>query len=491
MNSGSHRQIFRSSAIIGGATVINIIIGIVKVKVLAVLLGPAGVGLMGLYQNIVGLASTLAGCGVGNSGMRQLAASAGEETTLTIVRRALWLANLALGLVGMALLWLLREPIAQWVFGSTAHVRDVGWLGVGVLLTLIAGSQTALLQGLRRIGDLARINIISACIGAAVGILLVYWLGEAGVLWFVLAAPAVTIPVAAWYAARLPRPQMHHDWPAIRQQWQAMLKLGIPLMAAGLLTLATQLAARSIILRELGLDASGYFQAAWAVSMTYIGFVLGAMGTDFFPRLTATINEHPQARKLVNEQAEMALLLAGPVLLGMITLAPWVIHLLYAASFAPAADVLRWQVLGDIFKVASWPLGFILLAQGRGGIFIATELTWNVVYLGAITLGIQEWGLVMAGVGFWIAYLIYYGLVVLVASRLIGYKPACRNVVVTLFLWLAGSGIVFLATQSIGTALTVGLGMTLAASIYSLRRLDGLMDLRGWVRRRFEKLTEI
>lgn len=127
----SHREIFRSSAIIGGATVINIVIGIVKVKVLAVLLGPAGVGLMGLYQNIVGLASTLAGCGLGNSGVRQLAASAGEEATLAIVRRALWLANLVLGLAGMALLWLLREPVAQWVFGDATHVGDVGWLGLG------------------------------------------------------------------------------------------------------------------------------------------------------------------------------------------------------------------------------------------------------------------------------------------------------------------------------------------------------------------------
>jgi O-antigen/teichoic acid export membrane protein len=115
----------------------------------------------------------------------------------------------------------------------------------------------------------------------------------------------------------------------------------------------------------------------------------------------------------------MALLLAGPALLAMITLAPWVIHLLYAASFAPATDVLRWQVLGDILKVASWPMGFILLAMGRGGIFIATEFTWNATYLGAIALGIQEWGLVIAGVGFWFAYLVYFCLGV-------GCSPADR-----------------------------------------------------------------
>ena len=215
------------------------------------------------------------------------------------------------------ILWLLREPVAQWVFGDTAHAGEVGWLGLGVFFTLIAGSQTALLQGLRRIGDLARVNVISAFFAAVAGIALVYLLGQAGALWFVLVAPAISVLVASHYAARLPRPQTPRDWQAISQQWQAMLKLGIPFMVAGLLTTGTQLAARAIILRELGLDASGYFQAAWAISMTYIGFVLGAMGTDYFPRLTEAISDPARARKLVNEQTEMALLLAGPVLLAM------------------------------------------------------------------------------------------------------------------------------------------------------------------------------
>lgn len=478
----SHRQIFKSSAILGGASVINIVIGIVKVKVLAVLLGPAGVGLMGLYQNIMGIASTLAGCGMGNSGVRQLAASAGESSTLAIVRRALWLGNLGLGLAGGAILWLLREPVALWVFGSATHVAEVGWLGLGVLLTLISVSQTALLQGLRRIGDLARISIASAFVSAAVGIGLVYGLGQAGVLWFVLAAPAISALVAGYYAARLPRPHTPRDWQAIQQQWQAMLKLGIPFMAAGLLTLVTQLAARSLILRELGLDAAGHFQAAWAISMTYIGFVLGAMGADYYPRLTEAINDHPRARQLVNEQTEMALLLAGPALLAMITFAPWAIHLLYAESFAPATEVLRWQALGDILKVASWPMGFILLAKGRGGLFILTELTWNVVYLAIIAFGIQEWGLITAGVGFCIAYLTYLMLMAWIAGRLIGQRPFLQNSIAVLLLLSVGVIIIYLAGQSARMGYVVGALMTLGVGAYSLKRLDKVVDVRGWLR---------
>ncbi len=481
----SHRQIFRTSAVIGGASVINTVISIVKVKILAILLGPAGIGLMGLFQNIMSMAATLAGCGMASSGVRQIAASSEAADTLSIVRRALWLGSLILGIAGMGMLWLLRDPITVWVFGDNAHTSEVAWLGVGLFLTLVAGSQTALLQGLRRVKDLAKVSILGALLGALVGTLAIYLLGTGGVLWFVLLAPAANVLVAGFYAIRLPRPQTTYDLLAIRQQWLAILKLGIPLMSAGLLTLITQLAVRSVVLREFGLEASGYFQAAWAVSFTYVGFVLNSMAMDYFPRLTSAINDRERARDLVNEQTEMALLLAGPVLMAMITFAPLVIHLLYAQSFSPAAAILKWQVLGDILKVASVPMVFIFLAMGRGGVAIGVQLVWCAAYLGPVVLGIQEFGLVMTGVGFWIAYLIYYLVVSVAAKELIGLKLTKRNWVLTLILFLTGGTIMLIATQSSTAGYAIGSSATFIASVYSWRRLDRLIGLTAWLRQKF------
>jgi O-antigen/teichoic acid export membrane protein len=483
----SHRQVFRSSAIIGGASVINMTIGVVKVKILAVLLGPVGIGLMGLYQNIMSMAATLAGCGIASSGVRQIAASADEAETLSVVRRALWLGSLILGIAGMALLWLLREPITVWVFGGSTHSAEVGWLGIGLLFTLAAGSQTALLQGLRRVEDLARVSILGALIGALIGTLAIYLLGPDGVLWFVLTAPAANFVVASFYAARLSRPQTHYDLAAIQQQWIAILKLGIPLMSAGLLTLITQLAVRSIVVRELGLEASGFFQAAWAISFTYVGFVLNAMAMDYFPRLTAAIDDHTRAGIIVNEQAEMALLFAGPMLLAMITFAPWVIHLLYAQNFSPAAEILKWQVLGDIFKVASVPMVFIFLAAGRGGTAIGVQLVWSVAYLGPLVFGIRDYGILMAGIGFSIAYLVYYFVVAITAKKMIGFKLSKRNRMFVLLLFLLGSMIMALASQSVTASYAAGSLSIVLVGIYCWRRLDHLVDLTGWLRQRIHR----
>ncbi|MFK8030315.1 MAG: O-antigen translocase [Gammaproteobacteria bacterium] len=483
----SHRQIFRSSAIIGGASVINMVIGIVKVKVLAVLLGPIGIGLMGLYQNIMSMATMLAGCGVGRSAVRQFASSADDAQTLSIIRRALWMIALILGLTGMVLLWLLRESVAYWVFGDAGHASEIGWLGLGLLFSVIAGSQTSTLQGLRRISDMARVSILSALVSAVVGVLAVRLLGRDGVLWFVLMAPAANFLIALFYTARIASPPMQYELAAIQRQWLAMLKFGIPLMAAGLVTLLTQLAMRSVVFRELGLEASGYFQAAWAISFTYVGFVLNAMAMDYYPRLTMAIDDHHKARELVNEQIEMALLFIGPALIGMITLAPWVIHLLYAPSFSPAAEILKWQMLGGILKVVSAPLVFIFLSKGRGSIVVGVQFVWGVAYLAPVLFFISEFGLLTTGVGYWAAYTIYCVIVVALAHRLIGFTPSKRNVLLTITLLIVGNGVMSLVSQSVILSYAVGSLATLLLSVYSLRRLNQLIDLTGWLRQRFAR----
>jgi len=458
------------------------IIGILKVKVLAMLLGPTGVGLMGLYQNILGVASTMAGCGLGNSGVQQLAASKENTATLALVRRALFLANLLLGLIGMAALWLIREPVSKWVFGDAARVDEIGWIGFGVLLSLLAVSQTTLLQGMRRIGDLARVNIISSVIGAIFGVLAIGWLGMDGVLWFTLTVPAAGVLAAAWYVSRLPGPEGGDDLGELRKQWQVMFLMGIPVMAGGLSVLVTLLFARSLVLQGYGLDATGFYQAAWAVSMAYIGFVLNAMGMDYFPRLASVKNDRARANSMANEQTEMALLLAGPILLAMMTFAPWVISLLYSESFASATELLRWQVMGDIAKIMSWPMGFVALALGRGGVFFCTQLAWNAIYLLIIWLGLPEMGLVSVGVGYLVAYVVLFAVVYGVARQLIGFRAAPGNVGLFAILMACASGIHAASAVSFGGSVILGVTLTMLVGAYCIIRLNKLMDLAGWLR---------
>src|SRR5207302_2556810 len=102
---------------------------------------------------------------------------------------------------------------------------------------------------------------------------------------------------------------------SLSQVWQeasALLKLGSAFMASGFLTMGVAYAVRIMVLHRAGLEATGLYQSAWNLGGFYVGIILGAMGADFYPRLTASINNKQEANRLVNEQTLVGLLLAGP-----------------------------------------------------------------------------------------------------------------------------------------------------------------------------------
>lgn len=478
----SYRQILRSSSIIGGASVINIVIGLLRMKAVAVLLGPAGVGLIGLFTNLVALASNVAGLGFGNVGTRQIAEAAGQDDPQRIAaaRRALFWGTLVLALGGALLLWLLRQVLAAYVLGDPSLAPHVGWLSLAVALTVAAASQNALLNGLRRIGDIARMQVGSAVVATAIGLAAIAWLGMAGVVAFVIAVPLATFVLGQWFVSRLPRVQAPaSDLRALTAQWRTMAKLGAAFMVAGLAGVVGQLVVRALVQRDLGADALGQFQAAWAISMTYIGFVLGAMGTDFYPRLTAIIHDREAVNRLVNEQTEVALLLATPVLLAMLSLAPWVIRILYTAEFAEAAVVLRWQVLGDFLKIASWPLGFILLAAGAGRAFMLTEWIGMGGFVLITWLGLPLLGIKATGVAFVGLYAVYLPLVYCLAVRRTGFAWNSSVVKLAVLCIAVAALVMLLSAWSLLLGEAAGTLFAILFGLYGLSRLGNMASLDG------------
>lgn len=505
MSESSYRTILRSSSIIGGAQVINVAVSLVKMKAVAVLLGPAGMGLVGLYLNLVQTASTVSALGFGNVGTRQIATAQaqGGDVAVGRTRRALFWGTIGLALVGAAIFWALSGWIARVILDEPSRASEVAWLSLAVALTVAAGSQGALLTGLRRAGDLARINVLSGLAGAALGVAALLLWGHGGLLALVLVAPAATFLLGHFYVSRLRPPA----GPPARLteligEWGVMARLGMAFMVSGLITVIGFLAARTLVQRELGAGALGQFQAAWTIGMTYLGFVLGAMGTDYYPRLTAAIQDRAAAVRLVNEQTEVALLLCAPVLVAMLGCAPYIIRLLYSAEFGPAADILRWQLLGDLLKVMSWPLGFILLAAGAGKTFLLAEALAVFVFFSVVWIALPLIGITATGVAFLALYAAYLPVVWLLARRHIGFAWTRTVKVQAAIAAAAALAVEIMARQSVvggaalglllGAALGIGAIMQLSKQVGAGGRLGKLATsadrAKRWITARFSRV---
>ena len=480
--SSSYRQILRSTSIIGGAAALNIGIGLLRMKAVALLLGPAGVGLIGLATNVVALVSNVAGMGFGNVGTRQIAEAAGRDdpTAIATARRALFWGTLGLAVLGGLALWTFRALVAKHLLGDPSQARLVGCLAPAVALTVATASQGALLTGLRRIGDLARVQVAGSVLATALGLAALWAWGQAGIVAYVIAAPLAAFVFGHLFVARLPKVRgSGGGLPALADQWRTLARLGAAFMVAGLAGTAGQLLVRTLVQRELGPEALGQFQAAWALSMTYIGFVLGAMGTDYYPRLTAVIADPAAVNRLVNQQTEVALLLATPVLLATLALAPWVVRLLYSAEFGEAASVLRWQVLGDFLKVASWPLGFILLASGAGRTFMVTEWLAVISFVLFTWLALPWMGVTATGLAFLGMYMILLPMVYALARRRTGFTWDRAVAWHLLLAFIAALGLAGVAEWSPVAAALAGVPLAGVAGVYSAARLGRMASLGG------------
>jgi PST family polysaccharide transporter len=477
----SYHRILRSTSIIGGASFINIAIGVLRTKVLAVLLGPPGVGLASLYNGLMGTASTVATMGLGPVGTRQIAEAYSQEDTraILVARRALFWGTMFLAAVGGLVVWSLRTVLAVHALGNASYSGAVGWLSIGVMLSVAGASQGAMIQGMRRIGDIARLNVFGSTISTVLGIGLLWRWGKAGLVAYTLVVPLASFVLGHVYVSRLPKVRTESvTLQELTREWKILLRLGLAMVGAGVVQQITQLWIRIDIAKVLGAQSLGQYQAAWTISMQYVTFVLGAMGADYYPRLTGVIHDPKAAVRLVNEQTEVATLLSAPVFIAMMAVTPWVIHLLYAASFTPAIEILRWQVMGDVLKVATWPLGFLILAAGDGKTYFWTETFAWLFIAGLITLLAPTLGLQITGIAYLANYTLCLPLMYWLARRRIGFRWS-RSVV-----FLSGATFAICVGVDIMVVLTrwgmlAGCLVAVAFAVYSLGRITHMSNLGG------------
>lgn len=395
----------------------------VRVKVVAVLLGPTGVGLVGLYSSTTGLLGTLAGLGISSSGVREVAEANGSGDTEKIarvvktLRRVCW----ATGILGWLLCAILSYPLSLWTFGSSDRAWAIAILGAILLLGAISGGQNALLQGTRRIGDIARYNVMGAVISTLVAIGLYGWLGQKAIVPVLILTSAINLGCTWWFARQVHTLQVGQKWRETIANSRRLVGLGLAFMYSGLLVAVVSLATRSLIARQLGLGASGIYQAVWGISGMFAGFILSAMGTDFYPRLTAVADSNEEVNRLVNEQTEIGVLLAMPGLLGTLAFAPWVMHIFYSAKFLSGAILLPWFVLGVLGQVISWPMGYILSAKGYSGWLSVYSTATAIVNLVLLVVLLGKMGLTGCGVAFAILNILHIGGMLLLSKYLTGF----------------------------------------------------------------------
>ena len=416
-NQKSYDQILKSSSIMGGAAGFVMLLGLIRTKFAALLIGTTGVGLLASLSSIQATLSTLSGLGLSSSAVREMAAAVGKDDQPAVSRAVSTLQHLSwfTGLAGMVLL-VAASPLVSWItFGTNQYTLDIPAL---------------------------------------------------------IAAAFVQLAFAHHFVRRIGVPPARQSWRDTWRQGRSMLTLGASLMWSSLLVSAVGYITIYLINRFENVQAVGIYSAAFVLSGAFVSFVLNAMGADYFPRLTGMVDDPAAMTRLVNEQTEIGVLLATPGLLACMVFSPWLVHLLYSSEFMPAAHLLQWFLLGCLGRVISWPMAFIILAMGKGRWFFLTETASNALHAILIAAGLFLFGIEGVAVAFFLLYVAYTVAVYLVGQRLIGFhwNAATSRLSLTSIVLLSLGFIVSRTLPSM-TAAAIGVVVVPACVIHCVRSL--------------------
>lgn len=402
MQANSYRKILKSTSLFGSVQLVTAITGVLKTKCIALLLGADGIGIYGLFQNTLGLISMLANVGLNNSAVREIAQNDTKDLNLTLSIVHKW--ALLTGIAGLILTILLSHQLSLFVFGTSAYTISFIWLALAILFDQLSSANLAILQGLRQLNYLAKANIIGSILGLIVSVPVFFLLGEKGIVPVLILSSLILLFRSWFYARKVSYQKMPISWSTLWKEGGSMIKLGITLALTGFIGMGCTYFFRIWIGRTFGFETVGYFNAAFLIIEGYAGMLFTAMSTDYYPRLSQVQTDQQACNKLINEQAEMGIILLTPLLILLAAFSDLIIRLLYSTDFIPAVTILRYALIGVLLKAVSFPFSYLFIAKSDKKVFFFEELfSWSYI-LASLILCSKYGGLNYMGIGYSIGY---------------------------------------------------------------------------------------
>jgi len=484
----AYRSIFKATSLFGGVQAYRILIGIIKSKFVAVLLGPAGMGIMGLYSSAIQLIQSISSFGLSQSAVRDVSEANGSGDTkriglaVAVVRRLVWIT----GLLGLTATAVLSPVLSKTTFGNYDYTIPFIFLSVILLLDQLSAGQKVVLQGMRKLKYLAKSTAIGSTVGLVVSIPLYYLFGIKGIV-PTLILNSVTMLCLSWYFSRkVEVEKVEVTNRQTLQQGKSMMKMGVAMSISGILVTLIAYLLRGFIRHEGGTEQVGLFSAGFMLVNTYVGMVFDAMATDYYPRLSAVNQDNEKCRQVMNQQGEVAILIIAPLLLSCMIFMPFIIKLIYSDKFLPATDYILWAVFGMMFKTFSWTISFSFIAKAESKLFIINETITNVYFFLFNIVGYYFLGLTGLGISFIVSYFVYSVQVYLIARKRYEFSFTTSFLKVYMSqLLMVGAGFALIHVFEGGLRYLLPLLLMALSLAYSLVGLNKRMDVVKAIKSKF------
>lgn len=392
------------------STLVKILTGFVSIKIVSVILGPEGLALMGQLNNFATIIMTVAAVGINNGITKYVAEFKNEKDVLKQLFSTAYKIT-----IGGALLCGLFMIVCNYMIGSLLlRTDEYNYIfvifGTTIVLYAINNLLLSVVNGLKEFKLFVKISIANSIVGLVYTVAFVITLGLPGAFISFVTYQSVSLLITIIMLRRYD----WFTWDNFRAKFST--KIAKKYMHYTLMTLVSvavvpvsQLILRSYVIDNISELHAGWWEAMNRLSAMYLMVVTSSFGIYYLPRLSELRTNLELKREIFKAyKVIIPTLIVGFTLIYFLRF--FVIKILFTPEFYPMETLFIWQLAGDLFKIASWLLAFVMVAKSMTLTYIISEVTFTTLYV-ILSLILME---IVGITGIVQAYFINYGIYTIV-----------------------------------------------------------------------------
>ena len=423
-NKIQYKHILKATSIFGGVQFFNVIISVAKSKIVAVLLGTSGVGILGILTSTLNLVLGISRMGLDFSLVKEISASKVKIdkrevfNKIAITKRLTWLT----GLLGAFIILVISPLLSKIAFGNKDFTIYFIIISAAVFFNQITLGNMAILQGFNQLKKIAKSIILASFFALVFAAIIYYLFGQSGIPWVIVVTSVTAFLFSKYYASSINIDTSKISFRAAIFEGKSMLKLGFVLSLGTLASLLNGYLVQIFITNQAGVEKVGLYNAGFVLINSYVLLFFNALSKDFFPRLSEISSDNNLVKKMVNKQAITTLLLLTPIVVIFLVFKSFIVQLLYTEAFLPILGMISFGIVATIFKAVSWIMGFVIIAKNDSKLYVKVEVISNLVLFLMVVVGYHFYGITGAGLSYLVYYILYAILIKFVVGKYYQFK---------------------------------------------------------------------
>lgn len=389
------------------STLVRMVAGMISVKVVAVIIGPAGIALLGQLNNFNSIILGLANGGISQGVTKYVAEYKNDSQTIKLyVSNALKVVLSCTCLVALVLIfgchWL-----SKLILLSDEYYYVFIVFGFTIILYTLNGLLLAILNGYKRFRKYVIVNISGTILGLIYSVSLVTLFGLKGALINAVTFQSVMFFVTLWMCRKELWCKL--DYFSEKIQTDIIKKyFGYSLMTLTSLMLlpVSQMLLRGYVISEISPSDAGIWEGMNHISSMYLSVITTSFTIYYLPRLSE-ITDNNGLRKEILRCYKVLVPMLIMISLTIFLLRHFILWFLFSPEFYSMEKLFVWQLAGDFFKISSWLLAYVMVAKARSKMYIATEVCFTFSYIVLCFLFLQQNGIVGLVQGYLCTYIVY------------------------------------------------------------------------------------